>query len=254
MKKLVFGAILLLPISRVFAQTPRRIEVDLLKSFKKIGYWDMHRTNDDSLPAANKQFAGKLVHYINKYPASISWPFNSLVKNHVAISSSAGGLFRIYSWDTQLGGTMHRYGNLIQYRGTQGVRSDLFVYDEKDFGTFYRKIVDVRAGRKVYYLCFSFSVLSGADYVDAVNVMTIDKGKLKKDVKLIKTEKGLVDALYAEYDLSATVNRDIKNNPKLSFNKKSQTIHMPLILENQKVTGKYIDYKFNGQYFVKLID
>ncbi|MDB5153517.1 MAG: hypothetical protein JWR54_2268 [Mucilaginibacter sp.] len=106
----------------LFAQSPKSIETDLLKSFKKIDYWDQQRSKDttmawsDSLEKANNVFAKKLKVYIQKYPATVTYPFNSLVKEHLEISSSTDGLFRIYSWDTETGGTMHFFENVMQYK------------------------------------------------------------------------------------------------------------------------------------------
>lgn len=252
MKFISIFSILLLIAGLAFAQTSRQIETDLLKSFKKIVYWDTHRINDDSLPAANNEFGRKLKYYAEKYPFTIRMTFNRLQKEGVKIVSSDNGALRIYSWDTQLGGTMRRYGSLIQYQTSKRMRSDLFIYDEKDAGAFYLKVSDVKAGNKTYYLCFSSSVLSSADYVDIITVFAIEGGNLNKAVKIIKTDEGSTESLSAEYDRSAAVNSDVKNAPQLSFDRKSKTIHLPLILENQKITGKYIDYKFNGRYFEKV--
>ena len=52
----------------LYAQTPAGIEAKLLKSFKKIGYWDEKRANDkafnsgfeDSLDKANTDFGKQL--------------------------------------------------------------------------------------------------------------------------------------------------------------------------------------------------
>src|SRR5580692_4091341 len=84
------------------AQTHKQIEHDLLKSFKKIDYWDQQRSKDtsiaweDSLEKANDVFGKELKGYTQKYPITITYPFSSLVQEHLNISSSADGLFRIY--------------------------------------------------------------------------------------------------------------------------------------------------------------
>src|SRR4051812_38402826 len=108
-KLLLFIACCFAPILTL-AQSPKAIETDLLKSFKKIGYWDDNRGNnengDDSLDKANEVFATKLKNYTAKYPLTITEPFTSLKKEHLDIFTSADSLFRIYSWDTGGGGTM----------------------------------------------------------------------------------------------------------------------------------------------------
>jgi len=257
MKRFIFSLILLLTTCIAFAQTPQHIEADLLKSFKKIDYWSSRKYRDDvaaddSLYLANQTFGKKLKHYAEKYSFTASMTFKSLKTEGVEIATSANGRLRIYSWNTQLGGTMRRYGNVFQYNTADGYKADLIVYNEQDIGTYFSKIYTVKAGQKIYYLGFSTAILSSAYYTDVMAVFAIEDGRLKKDIKIIKTDKGLTDNLFAEYDFSAAVNRDVRNTPRLSFDRKSKTIHLPLILENQKITGKYVDYKFNGSYFEKV--
>jgi hypothetical protein len=71
---------------------------------------------DDSLAHANAMFAKKLSYYISKCPFTINQKFSSLANDHLDISTSNDGLFRIYSWDTWTGGTMHFFENVMQYK------------------------------------------------------------------------------------------------------------------------------------------
>src|SRR6185312_16832230 len=103
------------------AQTPKQIETDLLKSFKKIKYWDEQLRDTsvnagDSLYNANNEFGQKLQNYTEKYPATITYTFTLLKNEYLNICSSTDGLLRIYSWDTGGGGTMHEFENVMQYK------------------------------------------------------------------------------------------------------------------------------------------
>jgi hypothetical protein len=108
--------------SNLFAQTPKAIENDLLASFKKISYWENQRYKDTSfkwvgqLEKVNELFGRTLKSYTEKYPSTITYPFNSLKMLYLDISNSTDGLFRIYSWDTLTGGTMHFVKNVFQYK------------------------------------------------------------------------------------------------------------------------------------------
>lgn len=117
--------------STVFAQSPQQIEVDLLKSFEKIDYW-REKQNDTtididvgirSLLNANNTFAKKLKYYAENYPATIIYPFSSLKKDYLIISTSSDHLFRIYSWDTETGGTMHFFENVMQYKSANKMKT-----------------------------------------------------------------------------------------------------------------------------------
>jgi hypothetical protein len=127
-----------------FAQSPNAIEEDLLKSFKQITYWDDHKHNnekgDDSLDIANEAFAAKLKNYTAKYPITITEPFTSLKKERLDIFTSADGLFRIYSWDTWQGGTMHQFANVMQYKVGQKTRSVLLTSRETNNVPYYSNL------------------------------------------------------------------------------------------------------------------
>src|SRR5436190_790157 len=92
---------------RLFAQdSPQAIEADLLRILQKVNYYGSHKKQwkaIDSLQKQNKIFGFKLKYYTSKYPATISQPFTSLIKAKLVIATSSDGLFRTYSWNTQLG-------------------------------------------------------------------------------------------------------------------------------------------------------
>ena len=96
--------------TNIFAQTPKAIEDDLYKSFAKIDYKSEDNTK------ANDVFGKKLKLYAEKYPFTIDQKFESLKKEHLDISTSSDGLFRIYSWDTWNGGTTHYFESVFQYK------------------------------------------------------------------------------------------------------------------------------------------
>src|SRR5258708_102144 len=100
-----------------FAQTPKAVEADIYQSFQKINYRNGYRyghSSDtgrvvnalDSPGKANKVFGDKLKYYTAKFPFTLSLKFSSFIDEGLGIFTSADGLFRIYSWDTRLGGTM----------------------------------------------------------------------------------------------------------------------------------------------------
>jgi len=128
-----------------YAQSPKKIEEDLLKSFKKIHYWNEQRGKDTSLTwvnnleEANEVFGSKLKNYTGKFPFTLRYPFRSLKKEHLDIISSADGLFRIYSWDTWQGGTMHDFENVLQYKSGGKVTSILdTAKSDEDYVCYYK--------------------------------------------------------------------------------------------------------------------
>lgn len=244
--------------SSLLAQTSPQIEADLLKSFKKIDYWDQQRSNDttlasyDSLDKANNFFAKKLKGYVEKYPSTITHPFKSLVKEHLDISNSTDGLFRIYSWDTEAGGTMHFFESVFQYRYGSKTYAVLDTPKmEGDGRPNYQRMYTFKANGKAYYLACYLTIGSSKDAGNGIHVFTIDDGKLK-DAKLIKTHSGLHDDLDYDYNFFSIVDIPFEKRPSIRFESTTNTIYLPLVDGNRNVTKKFIEYKFTGQYFERV--
>jgi hypothetical protein len=235
----------------LFAQSSVAIEADLLKSFKKIDTWRDKESADttgnlilpEQLGNANEFFAEKLQAYAAKYPVTITYPFSLLVKDDLDISTSTDGLFRIYSWDTWTGGTMHFFENVMQYKA--GAVTKAIIDTPKGDGDNrpnYYKMYTFKANSKSYYLAVYLFIGSTIDLQEGVRIFTIENGRLK-DAKLIKTHSAL------HSDLSYSVHSNSYDRPKINFDNATNTIYLPLIDGNNNFTGRFILYKFTGQYF-----
>jgi hypothetical protein len=253
----------------LFAQTPKAIEVDLAKSFKRIDYWATLRGNqrssnditlyerlNDSLEKANTEFGEKLQYYTAKYPSTINQKFtsiaqkiSSLPKDQLQIVTSADGLFRIYSWDVRSDGSEYGFDNVIQYKSGNNTISkwvdDPIVNNEHLYVNYYDSIYTLKVQSKTYYLAVYSAAYTHLEFGQGIQVFAIENGKLNDDVKVIKTQTGLHSQLYCEY-----IYTDGKEN--IYFDSVSKTIHIPVVLEHGKVTNRYITYKFTGQYFEKV--
>lgn len=255
--KPLFTLLLCCFITGVFAQTPQQIESDLLKSFKKIDYWNGKRGDTtlaayDSLEKANDVFGKRLKRYCEKYPSTISNPFNSLVKEHMDITNSTDGQFRIYSWDTWTGGTMHLFENVMQYRSGQKTVAVLDTPKSgDDYVNNYRKMYTFKANNKSYYLTTYLIIGSTKDVAEGVHFFTIENGKLQ-DAKLIKTHSGLHSDLSYGYNFFSVVDIAYEKRPTIRFDSAASTIYLPLVDGDQNVTNKFILYKFTGRYFERV--
>lgn len=232
--------------SNLFAQTPKQIEADLLKSFKNI---DRYGDRVDEAKAADVriEFAKKLRHYTENNTSTLNYPFHSLIKAHLNICGSADGLFRIYSWDTQNGGTMHFFENVFQYKVGEKTRSTLDTPRmEGDSRPFYDKLYTLKTGSKTYYLATTLGIGSTKDYSRSIQIFSIENGKLNDDARIIKTKTGLHSEINYEYDLALT---DDKVTSIIHFDPKTKSIYVPVVLGKGKLTDNYIVYKFTGQYF-----
>ena len=229
----------------LFAQSPQKIEADLLKSFTKI-VPDKQDNSD-----VNDQFANKLYNYAIHNPATIGYPFAALKKEHLDINTSDDNLFRIYSWDTCTGGTMHFFESVFQYRS--GTRTSAVLDTPKSEGNnvpHYNKVYTFNINGQTYYLAVYLTIGSTKDAGQGIQILTIENGKLNTEVKIIKTRTGLHSNLYYDYDFFSVV--DWKVRPAIYFDSLSKTIHIPVVQPDGKVTHQFIIYKFTGKYFEKI--
>jgi hypothetical protein len=238
--------------------TPKFIEGDLLKSYKRVVLWgDEHYYDKDferqekNLNESLDEFKRKLSYYCIKYPETLTQDFNKLDKERsLIISSSMDGLFRIYSWDTRGGGTMHFFQNVFQYKVSDKTTAITEVKSEGDPGCFYKKMYTFTFGKRTYYLATFIVIGSTRDLGGGIQVFAIENGVLNNNVKIIKTQTGLYSGIDYAYDASYLDPSD--KYPDVEFNNSTQTIRIPLISEKGKPTKKYIAYIFTGKYFEKV--
>lgn len=257
MKKTV-GILFFLILSNILSgQNIAAIEKELDLSFQKINHWyaDLNHNRDsyDSLTVANNQFEKLLLKHTSN-SKTMRYDFKSLRKNGLQISSSEDGRFRIYSWDTWNGGTMHFFKNVFQYESDNKVYSTT-IGDNSEMNAqcFYYQINDIISQDKKYYLAQSTAIYSSALTSHNIKVFSIDNGKLNSDAQLIKTKSGIRNQLGYEIDLSAKSNWNNEiENYDIEYDDKNKIISIPLILDDYKITEKKIRYQFKGKYFEKI--
>jgi hypothetical protein len=257
----ILGLIFLSPILE--GQDIKIFERNLSDAFGKIDYWsnrqyetDYNSSFTDSLENANNTFEKLLLDYTANYSQTLKYEFKNLIEEGVLIVTSEDGLFRIYSWDTQVGGTMHIYNNLFQFSSKNKVFSKISPVskgEDSEAGSYYFQINDIISNNKKYYITQSRAILDSRYYYNILKIFSIDNLKLNDNAKLIKTKNGLRNKLSYEIDLNASSNRDV-DVPDFSiiYDKENKTISIPVILEDFKITDKRIIYLFKGKYFERM--
>ncbi len=241
-----------------FAQTPEAIEKELVELYGKINANSQYSGNNDSdlLEKANEDFKSKILQYTKSAP-TLKYKFSKLTED-VSIATSEDGKFRVYSWDRMDGGTMHFFETVYQYKSADGkVYSSSRDLTEGDSGSFVYDVFTVNSKSGAIYLAGSNAVGSTQDSFQNLRLFKISGSALDEAVKLIKTSSGLTDSIGFGYNFFSVVDRPERPIKLFTFDKKTNTFKFPVVIEdakfpNGRVTNKFISYKFDGTYFVKI--
>ncbi|OON66434.1 hypothetical protein [Hymenobacter sp. CRA2] len=252
---------LLLNPAAAHAKDLKSIEQDLLRDLKRIHYWadydgDAPNLNpEDSLVQANERFGRKLLYYTATEPATLHAEFRQLQAERLTIATAPNGQLRIYSWDTETGGTMHFFDNVFQYQTGSRVASQRLpapTDGQADAQASYSEIFTVQKGPQTYYLGYSNAIYSSSDCYQQVKVFTIDAGQLNPDACLIRTPSGLKNTLGFSFDFFSVVDRPERPVRLITYDPATQILQIPVVWDKGKVTSKRISYRFNGQEFGKV--
>lgn len=256
---LLFAAAILIPsfaLSAV-AQTPARIERELVNHVRSIGRLAAENTGEAAarLDAENDALKAKLVKY-GRLASVLKHPFSDL-KKVMYIATSRDGKFRIFSWDTRTGGTMHFFENVFQYQGAGGkIVAKAAVLDDGDPGGFYHDIFQVAGKRGPVYIGRLTSVLSTRDSYEEVCLFRVSGTRLDDELRLFKTKAGMQNRIGYEYDFFSVVDRKERPIKLARFDEKTGTIMIPVVIADKasdgpgRVTDRFIKYRFNGTNFV----
>lgn len=178
----------------------------------------------------------------------------------VNIAASEDGNVRIYSWDTQLGGTMICWDNVIQYRSDGILKSfegsiwsieESQEDNEMDFGCWTKAIYTFKRndGQTIYVTESYFRESSSYGY-STLDAFYISDGKLKmiEDAFVTPNDNfhiGIEYIIPAWYFLTDGKGWDWI----FSLDRNTQTFYVPVV-DDLELLDQYDLYRFNGTKFV----
>ena len=255
MKSLILPIILALSFA-VVAQTPAAVERDILAQLKDVDKFGSYGgdSDEEKLDAANSAVRDLLIKNAARLDV-LRYSFPAL-KKEINIVTSRDGKLRIYSWDMQTGGTMHDYDTVFQYQGASGKTYSWTAPDssEDSGGGFFSQIFQVDSASGPIYIANSTFVAETSLHGQSIETMRILRDKLERSAKLIKTASGLKSSIDFSYDPFSSP----KGTDELVFfDPVRKSFRFPVIIEDKKddrgrITNRFITYRFNGQYFVKV--
>ena len=243
----------------VLGQTNEQIENELVSGIKEIQRYSIYGGEYDQQKLSNAQdvFQRQLLKF-TKVGSTLTYKFGEL-DGPMFIVTSDDGRFRNYSWDLEDGGTMHRFARVYQYQGADGeVYSKMEQAPEQGMGPgFVTDIFTLSTAKgNVYVVCSTF-IASSKLHSQSADLYRIDGKGLNDKVKLIKTRSGVTNRLSFEYDNFSLMDREDRPTKLISFDEKTGVLKIPLIVKDTeypdgRVTDRFISYKFDGAYFVRV--
>jgi len=254
MKSLILPLILALSLT-ASAQTPAAIEHELagyLDAVSKSGTYSGEYDEDKNTKANDA--IRKTLERVGKLLDILQYAFPKL-KDQMYVATSKDGKLRIYSWDQETGGTMHDFACVYQYQGTSGA-VDTFSAgdDEENAGGYYTQIFQVDTKSGPIYLAISNFIAQNNIHGQSIEGLQINGNKLDVKAKVIRTSSGMKNSVDFVYDPFSLGDRSER---LVSFDAAKQQFSFPVVIEdkefgNGKVTNRFITYRFNGQYFIKV--
>lgn len=210
-------------------------------------------SNHDSLNYYSDLFSTRLGSFIKSNPGTLDYKFKSLTdSNACKVVTTIDGQFRIYSWNTWLGGTMYAYKNLYQFKSEGKVYATEFDYGEGDMGTCFTGLYPLKANGNTYFLAISVGNESSRYYYEMISVYSIAGNKLNDKIRLFKTSSGYSNSIQIEYDVSSVMKRPERPIRLIKYDAAQKIVYIPIVLKDGTVTDRFILYQFKGQYFEKI--
>lgn len=236
------------------AQDIKSEEKSLLVKFQRIDYWSS-QGNPDSLQAANDAFSKSLADLASTNSISLSYDFPLLRKSNLFIATSSDKKFRIYSWDTWTGGSMHIFRDVWQWMGNLHV--DAFgegpdTSEVSSSSPLCGSILTVLTPRDTFYIAVNTYINSTKDCYERLQGYAIHQQSLDDTAHIFKTHTGLKDGIGYEYDFFSVVDRPERPIILAKYDSLNKVLSIPVILKNGTVTDRWIRYSWIGKYFERV--
>ncbi|HEU4553680.1 MAG TPA: hypothetical protein VFS25_12640 [Chitinophaga sp.] len=206
--------------------------------------------NYDSVSFYTDKFEKEFTGFIKNNPATLGYPFKELTdSNFCNIATSDDGNFRIYSWDTQTGGTMHFFKTICQWRSNGKVFTKVPEREEGDAGSFCSRIFTVNTGHQQYYLAVTNAIFSTKNAMQSIAVYSIENNRLVDTVKLFRTKTQRLNKIDVPFDFFSVKDRPERPLELITYDNKQKIIYIPVVDDKGRVTRKYIVYQLKDHYF-----
>ncbi|MCS3797275.1 hypothetical protein [Niastella sp. OAS944] len=201
----------------------------------------------DSIEGYSNKFEKEFTRFIQNNPGTLKYPFEKFSDSSIcAVETSSDGNFRIYTWDTWVGGTQHFYKAIYQWKANGKVFTKVPAIEDGDGGEDCSAMYTVTINNKPYYLAVMNSIGSTMYGGQSVSAFTIDGNKLNDTVKLFKTRTAKLNRIHIGFEFASIEDQ----RELIVYDSKLKIVYIPLVDEHQKVTKKNLLYQLKGHYFI----
>jgi len=186
--------------------------------------------------------------FLSKNPKSFTYDFQKIRKEiGLYVATSKDGKLRFYSWDTEMGGTMKDFAQIIQFQSNGKVIA--IPNNSGNDAYFISKIFETNLNNKKYYLVISNGIFSTKDVSQAIQAYRIENGKLIDSDKIFKTKKEILNRIESSFDFFSVVDRPERPLELITLDDKTNSVSIPLVNEKGEVSSKRLVYQKKGNYF-----
>ena len=222
-------------------------EKDLVKLYSKLTCFI--QKDYDSISVYSEKFETEFTKFIQNNPATLNYPFKRIVdRNFCDVRTSSDGNFRIYTWDTWTGGTMHFFETIYQWRSNGKVFTRVPKYEEGDPGNFCSNVFTVILNGKRHYLAVANGIYSTKDKSQSISGYTIEGNKLIDTIPVFKVKTKKLNRIDVEFDFFSVVDRP-EPLALIAYDDKRKIIYVPVVDDKEQVTKKNLLYQLKGNYF-----
>ncbi|MDF3029064.1 MAG: hypothetical protein K0S23_3371 [Fluviicola sp.] len=204
----------------------------------------------DSLNYYSDLFTEKLQNLLSSDKKTLKYSFKALTEAHICyVKTSKDGTFRIYSWDSQLGGTMHFFNVIYQYRNGKTMKTQSMELGEGDPAWYCSDLFTLKTKKTTYYLAVINGIYSSKDVSQSIKAFELNNAGVNDSVLLMKTPEGMKNSLDLAYDFFSVYEQPERPIPVITYDSKKKIITVSTTNDKGEIVPGSKSYRFNGIYF-----
>ena len=250
------------------AQSVKQIEDRMMFYLNNIQKWSFYNKNydADTLDSYNERLLYYLNRTLKKQPLTLRAEFKRAEK-YMNIVSSDDHKFRIYSWDTEDGGTMRFHFSIIEYQTNSGVKTEIIYRRPEQKGDladstsrgwpgfYYSRVFTVYDNdSNVYYLAIRWGIFSSSDVSSGIKAYKIKNDHLNDSVKIFRTSKKFLNSIDYGFDTATDVDEKTgkQKHHYIHLSKDKHKLYIPVIAgeHGTTMTDRNLVYVWDGYQFV----